>query len=201
MALFPMLGPAGLLFCQNGAGSPLVGNAGAGTATLLSKQSTTYPLPSLDAGYFAPGSGTAKGLLVVAQGIISSVSANSQTLTVGLGLASSDTTTINSAFASGAFTPQASLSSATWQMQVWINPTAVGTSGTLQGIGSFSIFPTAGNATATGLEAGIGGSATFTQSTEAAAFIQVYATWTNANTSVSNTLTCYQVFVFALNTG
>ena len=40
------------LFTQNGPGAALAGNSSAGTAALLSKQSSTYPLPSLDPANF-----------------------------------------------------------------------------------------------------------------------------------------------------
>jgi hypothetical protein len=185
-----------LLFAQNGAGNALLGNASAGTATLLSKQSSTYPLPSLDAGYFSPHYGVNKAIKVIARGVISSVASNTQTLTAGLYFASSDTTTIGTALcATGAFTPASSLSSAVWELECDINCTAAGTSGTMQGLGMLTVSPT----TAAGVTIGAGGSATVTYNTENAAFLQIGATWGASGSSGTNSITCYQVLVFALN--
>jgi len=48
-------------------------------------------------------------------------------------------------------------------------------------------------------QVGLGGTATVSVNTENAQYIQIGFTWTNANTSASNTVTCYQVLVDATN--
>ena len=209
MALFPPI-PAGALFIQNGAGSPVTGTTAAGTNKLLSQQGVTYPLPSLDQGYFQAMSGVNKAVRLVARGLISFVSAASvQTLVTGFYFATTDTTTMGTALAAtGTITPGASaaVTNAVWEMEADINLLTAGSSGTMQGLGLFTIAPTAvttptgaSDPTAGAVTVGMGGSAAVTYNTEAAGFIQVGATWGASNSSASNTLTCYQVFAIALN--
>lgn len=192
----PTHGYTELLFCQNGAGTANTGTTAAGTATLISQRSTTYPLPSLDLPYFQAQFGIAKPVRVVARGVITTVASNTQTLIVGCAYATSDTATIGTTIgATGAFTPAASLSSAIWELELDFFPTAAGSSGTLQALGQLQVSPT----TATGVTIGVGGSSTVTYNTEAAAFLQIYSTWGASGTSVTNTLTCYQVLILGLS--
>ena len=205
MALKGSTGTYGeLLFAQNGAGAANTGTTAAGTATLISKQSAAYPLPSLDAGFFAPMLGPVKALFIRARGLISFASAATpQTLVVGAYFAASDSATIGTALAvSGTITPAAStaVTNAVWTLEADINCLTAGTSGTLQGFGRFEIAPpTLTLGTAPEQAVGLGGSAAVTYNTETAGFIQIAATWGASNTSVSNTLTCYQALLFAMN--
>jgi hypothetical protein len=204
MALYPLV-PGGLLFAQNGAGTPNTGTTAAGTATLLSQRSTTYPLPVLDQGYFQPMSGIARSIKVVARGVISLVSAGSvQTLVAGCAFATSDTATIGTTLAAtGTITPATSqaVTTAIWELELDITATNVGTSAAMQALGLFTIANTTATlGTLAGtMTVGAGGSATVVMSTEQANYLQIYSTWGASNTSVSNTMTCYQVYIFAMN--
>lgn len=178
-----------LLYSQNGAGNALAGNASAGTATLLAKQSSTSPLPALDQGFMSAGIGVNKSFHVYARGIITTVASSPQTLILGLAYATSDTTTIGTTLcATGAFTTATSLASAVWELECDINATSVGTSGAMQGLGMATVAPT----TSSGLSYGMGGSATVAMNTEVANYLQIYGTWGASNASATNTLTCYQ---------
>jgi len=192
------------LFAQNGNGNSLAGNSGAGTATLLSKQSSTYPLPVLDAGYFQPHYGVSKTVRVTARGVISFASAATPQTFSGFGVffAGSDTTTIGTAICqTGTVTPVASqaVSNAIWELECDITANSVGTSGAMAAFGLLTIAqPTLTLGAAPVMNAiGLGGTATVSVNTENAQYIQIGFTWTNANTSASNTVTCYQVYVDA----
>jgi len=198
------------LFAQNGAGNSLAGNSGAGTATLLSKQSSTYPLPVLDAGYFAPHYGVNKTVRVTARGVISFASAATPQTFSGFGVffSGSDSTTIGTAICqTGTVTPLASqaVTNAIWELECDITANSVGTSGAMAAFGLLTIAqPTTTLAATSGAgtqqgQVGLGGTATVSVNTENAQYIQIGFTWTNANTSASNTVTCYQVLVDATN--
>ena len=194
-----------LLFAQNGSGNANTGTTAAGTATLLSKQSTTYPLPVLDAGYFAPSYGVAKTVRVHARGVISFVSAaTTQTFTMGVYYATSDTTTIGTALGiTGTVTPASTqaVTNAIWDLEVDITATTVGSAGAMQAIGVMQLWNTAPTlGTLAGTQGiGVGGTATVAMNTEQANYIQLASTWTNANTSATNSMQCFQLYVWALN--
>lgn len=194
-----------LLHAMNGAGSANTGTTAAGTATLLNNRSSTYPLPVLDAGYFAPQYGVAKTVLIEAQGVISFASAaTTQTLVVGVAYATSDTATIGTSLAAtGTVTPAATqaVTTAIWNMKVYITATTVGSAGAMQAIGVLQIWntaPTLGTLAGT-MGVGVGGTATVAMNTEQANYLQVYSTWGATNTSASNTMTMYNGYVWALN--
>jgi hypothetical protein len=199
-----------LLFAQNGAGNALAGNASAGTAALLSKQSSTYPLPRYAAANFQAAGATGgggKAFRYMARGVVSTAASSVQSLLVGLYTASSDTASAGTALATAGGTGAssgtlpASLSNAIWELELDVNVTAEGTSATWQALGLFSVAAVGSGAALSSAVVGAGGSATVTLSTEADVWFQCVATWSSTvgSASASNTLTCYQTFLFAYN--
>lgn len=204
-----------LLFAQNGAGTGCTGTTSAGSLLLASKASTTYGLPNLGVDYFQADYGISKGVKVWARGLISLVSAATpQTLIMGLYSNTADTTASAAAWSgttalavTPTITPQATttVTSAVWTLDVDLVALTTGSAATFQALGTLSIAPTAAvtlgtvNGTVPEAVIGVGGSATVSMNTEAANYLGIGATWGAANSSASNTLTCYEKFIHALN--
>lgn len=181
---------------QSGAGSPLAGNASAGTAAVISKNpgGAAY----LVANFFPPSTGATKALKVTARGILSTT-ATPQTL-AALGVYANTTQgTPGTALApsnGGSAISIASLTNAFWALDCDINCTVTGTSGTWLAMGFLTIMPSSGNAATTWT---VGSTTPVTLSTESAYYLELAATWTNANTSASSTITCEQFAVYGVN--
>jgi hypothetical protein len=183
---------------QSGAGSPLLGNASAGTSTIISKSpgGAAY----LPANFFSPAAGATKGLRVTARGIFSTT-ATPQTL-AALGVYA-DTTQGTSGTALGPLGPStisiASASSWWWTYEADITCTATGSSGTWLVMG-IAMFATAVNTSALAPQiVSVGSTTAVSLSTESAYYLEMAATWTNASTSASSSVTCEQFAVYGIN--
>lgn len=222
MALKGSTGTYGeLLFAQNGPGTACTGTTSAGSLLLASKASTTYPLPALEAGYFAASLGPTKAVRVIARGILAFVSAASlQTLSMGIYSSTADATASAAAWTgttalavSNTLTPATTTAASNllWEMEVDLNLTAAGSAGTVQGMGLLTVASTAAATLpatgATPADSGVYGlsptagtpATTASFNTETTNYLGIGATWGASNSSASNTLTAYQVLVFALN--
>lgn len=189
-------GVSSVLSVQSGAGTPLGGTTSAGTAAVISKNPAGAAY--LWANYFPPFSGTTQGIKVQARGIISTT-ATPQTL-AALGVyANSTQGTVGTALGpsnGGSAISIASLTNAFWFYDADITCTATGSSGTWLVMGFLTVMPTSGNAATTWT---VGSTTAVTLSTESAYYLELSATWTNANTSASSTITCEQYAVYGVN--
>jgi hypothetical protein len=215
MALNPASPFPYMLFAQNGAGTACTGTTSAGNLLLASKASTTYGLPNFGADYFQADYGISKSVKIWARGVISLVSAASvQTLTMGVYSNTADSTASAASWSgtttlgvTPTITPQASqaVTNAIWTLDVDLVALTTGSAGTFQAIGTLTIAPNAAvtlgtvNGTVPAQPIGVGGTATVSMNTEAANYIGIGATWGASNSSVSNTLTCYEKFVYSFN--
>lgn len=183
---------------QSGAGTPLLGNSSAGTAAVISK--TPGGAAYLPANFFTPAAGATKGLHVAARGVFSTT-ATPQTL-AALGVYA-DSTQNTPGTALGPLGPSTiSIASATawwWTYEADIVCTATGSSGTWLVMG-IAQFATAVNTSALAPQiVSVGSTTAVTLSTESAYYLEMAATWTNASTSGSSSVTCSTFNVYGIN--
>jgi len=183
---------------QSGAGSALLGNASAGTSTVISKNPGGAAF--LPANFFAPGAGTTKGIRVTARGVFSTT-ATPQTL-AALGVYANTTQGTSGTALGPLGVSTVSIASATnwwWTYELDIACTATGSSGTWLGMGLAS-FATAVNTSALAPNWYSAGSTTAVSlSTESAYFLEMAATWTNASTSATSSIQCVSYCVYGIN--
>jgi hypothetical protein len=188
---------------QSGAGSALLGNASAGTSTVISKNpgGAAY----LPANFFTPGAGATKGIRVTARGIFSTTATPQTLAALGVYANSTQGTSGTALGPLGAAT--VSIASATnwwWTYEADIVCTATGSSGTWLTMG-WAQFATAVN-TSTGagtlmthIDTTVGSTTAVTLSTESAYYLEMAATWTNASTSASSSIQCVSFCVYGIN--
>lgn len=183
---------------QAGAGSALTGTTT--TASVISKNpgGAAY----LPANLASPSSGVGKLFKFQARGIVTTVSANAQTLQIGIGPDTSQgtATALASCFApTAAFTLPASLTNVFWIYEGEIVVTATG-SGSWLCLGSLRVIATSGG-TAAGatVEYNAGSATPVTLSTESAYYLELCAQWGASNTSVTNSVTCETFDIFGCN--
>lgn len=181
---------------QVGAGSALVGNSGAGTAAVISKSPGGAAF--LPANFFRPSASGTSGIKVTAKGILSTT-ATPQTL-AALGVYADATQgTVGTALGpsnGGSAISITSLTNVFWSYDADIVCTATGASGTWLVMGLLTIMPASNNAATTYT---VGSTTAVTLSTESAYYLEMAATWTNASTSASSTITCELFNVYGIN--
>lgn len=184
---------------QAGAGSAVIGTTT--TAQVISKNpgGAAY----LPANLFSPATGVGRLLKFQARGIVTTVSANAQTLQIGVGPDTSQgtATALASCLApTAAFTLPASLTNVFWIYEGEIVCTATGGSGTWLALGSLRVIATSGGTAAGALiEYSAGSTTAVSLSTESAYYLELCAQWGASNTSATNSITCETFDVFGCN--
>lgn len=181
----------------------------AGAITVLSASSTTNPAYQLPAYFFSNTSGVGKSLLLKGGGWLTvGGTAVTDVFTVGLDTAAG--TLATTIAKTGAFTTLINWTDAVFTFEVLMTATAVGSSGTINAIGSITLgagnnasAPTLGTM-GTSTTASLGstimigtGQTPVSYNNSTAYFLELFNTWSATTGSPSITLTNF--FVFGLN--
>lgn len=165
------------------------------TATSVSPASGAGYCP---ANFFLPSYGQAKRLLVKASGVLGTTSTPNLTLGVSANITQGTYNSSGILVTSGTVAQASSVTNVPWELAVEISCAAPGSSGTFLGFGMVKVY-TAGTAIQAFRIASSAANpnTAATLSTQAAYYIELFATWGTSN--ASNTLQVYDYSVYGTN--
>jgi hypothetical protein len=180
----------------------------AAAQTLLSANAAANPAYQLPAGFFAPqsGNGPGKSLLLKGGGVFSvGTTAVTDVFTVAIDATAG--TYANTIAKTGAFTTVASVANGAFEFELMLTATAVGTSGSLNGVGHLLWGPannaaapsqSAYSATLSGQPIMIGTPQTpVSFNNTSAYYLELFNTW--SSTTGASTITLTNFLIFGLN--
>jgi hypothetical protein len=186
---------AELLYAMPGSGGAVISTATTGTGQLLSGgSSATLPAYSLPAYFFPNTYGAGRSILIEGGGSYSTGSAT-KTLNFGIFADTAIGTSATAIATTGAIVDIASITNGAWMFQVLLTCTAVGTSSTVNAVGTFTWGAGNNAATTTSGTYMIGApNSAVSLSNATPYFLEVFAWWSATTTSQTITMTNYLIW-------